>query len=84
MASLLQNGEVLSALVSNLLSVVTHALGHLLELMVVIVHRLLTFLICVPNFRQTPLEDSFGLLHFALALRLLPRNAHTLLFLHIS
>ena len=84
MTSLLQNGEVLSAFVSNLLSIVTRALGHLLELVVVIVHRLLTFLVCVSNFRQTSLEDSFGLLHFALALRLLPRNAHTLLLLHIS
>ena len=51
--------------------------------MVIIVHSLLAFLISVPNLRQTPLENCLGLLHLALPLGLLSRDAHSFLLLHV-
>ena len=83
MASLLlQIDTVLSAFITNMLTVVPHALHHLLELLVVILHRLLALFIGVPDVGQTS-EDSFRLLHLFLSDRPLACLTQCALFLHV-
>ena len=82
MTLLLDYIEILTALVTDFCSILTHPLRHLLHLQVVIIHGTLTPFVRISDLRQTPLEHGLGFLHFSLTLRFLPSLAHSLLLLH--
>ena len=83
MTSLLQCCEILTSLLADLCTIVSHPLSHLLQLHIIGIHSSLASLVGVPNLRETAFEYGFRFLHLALAFRLLARDARGLFFLQL-
>ena len=68
MTSLLDDVEILTALITDFHAIVFHTLRHLLHLLIVIIHCALATFIRISDIRKTPLKYCLRFLHFTLTL----------------